>query len=263
MKLTVVLPTINEAGAIAELLLGCLESVGHLAQVNVVVVDDGSTDGTQRIVSNFAEGDGRVHLLERDRAVGGLPGAISAGIAAADGDLVAWLDADGSMPPDVLRLLLAEIVAGADMAIGSRFVPGGGFKGVTGEARHPLAVWRTLRASHDSMTAVVLSRVLNLYLRVVLGEGIRDYTTGFFMARTALVREIGLSGRYGDYCPVLLHRAARKGAVIKEVPYINLPRMSGVSKTGDSIPDYLRRGWPYVTSAVRERIRGQDASQAR
>ena len=251
--LTVVLPTLNEVGAIGGLIDGIESSLVGMADFEICVVDDGSTDGTQEAVSAKSREFGNVRLIERPNP-DSLPGAIAAGIDSAPGPTVAWLDADGSMPGSVIPRLLNAFYSNGGVVVGSRFVDGGGFKGVTDASRHPFVIWRNLHASNDSLTAVVLSRALNLWLRVVLGQGVKDYTSGFVLGEKSVIQGIGIEGEYGDYCPILLYKLRRQGVQITEIGYINLPRETGESKTGSSLRQYFHRGWPYVTSALKTRL---------
>ena len=218
------------------------------------MVDDRSTDGTAELVEKICATNLRVHLLSRLKP-NGLTGAIYAGILEAKYENILWMDADRSMPTSVIPKLITEKNLGFDIVMGSRFVSGGGYKGANSESSDFLEVKKVLKNSEDSFLAVILSRLLNKFLSSLLGYGIKDYTSGFILTTKKIVSEIGLSGNYGEYCPRFLFRAARSGYSISEVGYINLPRVYGVSKTGTSMSQYIRRGLPYVRVAVTERLK--------
>ncbi|NLE76331.1 MAG: polyprenol monophosphomannose synthase [Chloroflexi bacterium] len=232
VNVSVVLPTYNEAENIGPLTLAIL---AHLTDpVEVWVVDDDSPDGTWGVVANLAAQDPRVRLLRRTDARG-LTSAISAGIAASSGDVVVWMDCDFSMPPEVIPQLVYALRTGADVALGSRYVPGGGDVG-------------------HSWMARAFSWTINAFAALLLGWGVRDYTSGFVAARREVLERIPLQGDYGEYCIDLLHRAQRLGYQVEEIPYTCVTRASGESKTGANALDYLRRGWKYVRTILQLRL---------
>lgn len=237
LTLTMVLPTFNERDNIEPLIEGVLRTTN--ASTSVLVVDDSSPDGTAQVVEALARGDPRVRLLRRTQERG-LTSAIAAGIAQAESDLVGWMDCDLSMPPERIGDLVAAIGRGADIAIGSRYV----FDG---------------RDVGHSWIGRTFSRLINLFASALLGGQIRDYTSGFVVARReVLVRLLPLRGDYGEYCIDLLARAQRAGLRVAEVPYICVERRSGQSKTAVHWTGYLRRGHKYVITILRlwrERLR--------
>ncbi|MGQ9567586.1 MAG: polyprenol monophosphomannose synthase [Anaerolineae bacterium] len=228
---SVVLPTYNERDNIGPLIQALLAQVQE--PVEVWVVDDDSPDGTWQVVQALAEEDPRVHLLRR---VGerGLTSALAAGIAASRGEVVVWMDCDFSMPPEVVPRLVAAL-GGADVAVGSRYVRGGQDVG-------------------HSWMARAFSWAINLFASLLLGWGVRDYTSGFVAARREVLERIPLRGDYGEYCIDFLYRAQRAGCRVVEIPYTCAERASGESKTGANVLDYLRRGWKYVWTVLRLRL---------
>jgi len=105
------------------------------------------------------------------------------------------------------------------------------------------------------MSAMILSRGLNIFLRLMLASEIRDYTSGFILVKRRILVLDDLQGFYGEYCPVYLYKSLQRGLTIKEIPYINLPRKSGISKTGTNLLELFKTGWPYVTAAIVARLR--------
>jgi dolichol-phosphate mannosyltransferase len=228
---SVVLPTYNERENIGPLIKGIL---AHVQQpLEVIVVDDDSPDGTWQVVQKMAERDSRIRLVHRTHERG-LTSALMAGIHQARGGVVAWMDCDLSMPPEVLPLLLAE-TGQADLAVGSRYVKGGADVG-------------------HSLVGRVFSRTINLVASLLLGWEIKDYTSGFMAVRRSVFDHITLQGDYGEYCIDLLARARRLGFTIHEVPYQCVPRMRGESKTATNALGYISRGWNYVVTVVRLRF---------
>lgn len=124
----VVLPTINEAENL-KVLLPRLNDVLTGYDWFMVVVDDGSTDGTQDIVNDFAGSTGRVKLIERGGTRLGLGSAIKTGIRACmdmGAKSIVVMDADLQHPPEVVPNLVKSVLGGVDLAIASRYVRGGG-----------------------------------------------------------------------------------------------------------------------------------------
>jgi glycosyltransferase involved in cell wall biosynthesis len=247
VHLSIILPTINERDNLKDLIPALYSTFNNFIEIEIVVVDDGSTDGTATLMKEFQKTFKRLVFLERV-VCDGLPGAISAGISKAEGELIAWLDADGSMPIPVLFEMYLEFnKKKLDVIIGSRFVKNGGFKGLNVKGKTTfLQFLDNLKRSQDSPIAVILSRMLNVFLRLILNAGVRDITSGFILTKKNLVEKENLVGRYGEYFPVLIRCLAQKNLRIQEYGYVCLPRNFGISKTGNSLHQYLNRGIPYI-----------------
>ena len=158
MRVLVVIPTYNEAESVVEVLDRVLLAD---PRVDVLVVDDGSPDGTAKLVLGRGEGEPRVQLMER-AGKQGLGAAYRAGFAwglERGYDALVEMDADLSHPPDRLPALLDGLAA-ADLVIGSRYVPGG-----------RTANWSRLREA--------ISRGGNAYVRLALGIPVHDCTAGY------------------------------------------------------------------------------------
>jgi dolichol-phosphate mannosyltransferase len=156
---------------------------------------------------------------------------IDLGIYTFGADIITWMDCDLSMPPEDVPLLVEAVwKPGVDVAVGSRWIPGGA------------------DIAHD-FTARTLSRIINGYAGLLLGDAVTDYTSGFIAARADVLKRIRLRGDYGEYCIDLLGRAQKQGFNVVEVPYVCVPRTAGDSKTGANLLDYLSKGRHYVTAA--------------
>jgi dolichol-phosphate mannosyltransferase len=235
---SVVLPTYDERENIQPLIEGILTHVKR--PVEVIVVDDDSPDGTWQVVQGMAGKDPRIRLLRRmDER--GLTSALMAGIRSAEGEVVAWMDCDLSMPPEVLPLLLAATDE-VDLAVGSRYVEGGADVG-------------------HSFVGKLFSRTINLMASLLLGWGVKDYTSGFMAVRRGVFDRISLRGDYGEYCIDLLARAQKLGYTVREVPYECVPRLRGESKTAANAYGYIRRGWKYVVVVMRLRLAPTSGSE--
>lgn len=218
VRTLVAVPTYFEADNIDRLLRRVRAAV---EDADVIVVDDGSTDGTCEIVDRLADELGRIRL-ERRSHKSGLGDAYRHAfrIGLAEGyDLLVEIDADLSHDPDALAEMLSAAHAGADVVIGSRYVPGGRIVG-----------W--------SRSRTILSRWGNRYASIVLGLAINDATAGFRVYRSSIVRRFGLDGirasGYG-FQVEMTYRAVRHGARIVEIPIVFRERESGQSKMSRKI----------------------------
>jgi dolichol-phosphate mannosyltransferase len=229
----VVIPTYNERANIGRIVERVLDSVPY---ARVLVVDDGSPDGTGAIADRLAATDGRVFVLHRS-AKQGLGAAYLAGFdwALERGyEAVVEMDADGSHAPEELPRLL-DALEHADVVLGSRWVPGGSVHN-----------WPASRR--------VLSRVGNYYARVSLGIELKDATGGFRAYRSSTLAGLGLSVVSSQgYCfqIELAWRAVQAGFAVVEVPITFIERQHGDSKMSR---DIVREALASVTWwGVRER----------
>lgn len=217
MKACVIVPTYDERETVSALVQGIEEF--SPPNLEIIFVDDSSPDGTADEVRRLAATDARVHLLLRPRKAG-------IGAAHLDGfrealetikpDVIIEMDADLQHPPQKLPELVAAIEGGADVAVASRKVVGGGALG--------WSLWR--RAA---------SRGANLMARTFLGLGVRDSTSGFRAlsskaALTLVNSNLPASGY--SFQVASLYLLKRKGMKVVEVPFTFQVRMAGKSKMG-------------------------------
>jgi len=208
----VVLPTYNERENLGPITGRILAAS---AEVDVLVVDDNSPDGTGRLADEIAAREARVKVLHRSRKEGlGRAYLAAFAIALSDGyELLVEMDADFSHDPKYLPEMLAR-AKDADLVIGSRNVAGGGTSG-----------WGLGRR--------LLSRSANLYARTILGVGVYDLTSGFKCFRRQVLEAIGLStvASVGYAFQIeLTYRAIRRGFRVVEMPIVFVERRSGHSK---------------------------------
>jgi dolichol-phosphate mannosyltransferase len=215
MPALVVVPTYNERDTVENTVLELLE---RPAKPDVLIVDDNSPDGTQAIVNRLvATCDDRVSLLARP-AKQGLGRAYVAGFEYAIGlgvyDVIVQMDADGSHDPRDVDALIDALDAGADLAIGSRYVGGGDSNGL-------------------SWSRELLSRGGNQYARLLLRTGVSDLTGGFKAWRPELLAKVLATSTESDgyaFQVEMTLRAARAGATIREAPITFHERRAGESK---------------------------------
>jgi dolichol-phosphate mannosyltransferase len=209
---TVVIPTFNERENIGAL----IPQVLAWPRMRVLVVDDGSPDGTGELVRQLAADEPRISLLARPGKQG-LGRAYLAGFrrALAEGaEFIFEMDADFSHDPSYLPALLAAAEQGCDLVLGSRYVRGGG-----------TVNWGLLRQ--------LISRSGNTYARAILGLPVMDATGGFRCYRRRVLEAIDLNAIHSNgysFQVELVYRTMRAGFTIGEVPIIFPDRRVGQSK---------------------------------
>lgn len=220
MRLLVVIPTYNEAENIKKLLpeVAAVLPKGS----DILVVDDGSPDGTANVAREIAKtiSDVKIHILERSEK-SGLGSAYIAGFKWGienDYDVFLEMDADFSHQPKYIADLYAAIQT-HDVAIGSRYVKGGGVAG-----------WTLLRK--------IISKGGSIYAGLVLGVHIKDLTGGFNMWRLSALQKIDLDKIFSKgylFQIEMKSRAIKAGCSAYEVPIIFPDREVGVSKMSGGI----------------------------
>lgn len=238
----VVIPTYNELENLP-IILDRLQQARP--DVHVLVVDDGSPDGTGRLADEKAAADPeRIHVMHRT-AKAGLGAAYLAGFAwglARHYEVVVEMDADGSHAPEQLYRLLDAVDGGADLVIGSRYVDGGAVRN-----------WPVRR--------LVLSKTANTYARLLLGVGIHDITAGYRAYRRTVLEKIGLDAVDSKgYCfqVDLTWRAVNNGFTITEVPITFTERELGVSKmSGSNIREAMVKVARWGIGGRMSRLRGE------
>ena len=214
MKVSVVLPTYNEAGNIVELVAAIKKHIPPNWTREILVVDDDSRDGTLDRVHEVYGDDSEVKTIRRttDR---GLAASIRTGIDAATGDFLLVMDTDFTHRPEEIPGML-HVVQITDFVNGSRFCPGGNMA----DTAHYMA-----------------SFIYNLLVRLIIRTQIQDNLGGFWVARARLIRRLPFDEiffGYGDYYFRLLHFAQYAGMKIIELPSQYRGRNAGASKSNFS-----------------------------
>jgi dolichol-phosphate mannosyltransferase len=236
----VVLPTYNERDNLEAIAAAILAS---LPEASLLVVDDSSPDGTGAIADTLAAAEPRISVLHR-------PGKEGLGVAYRDGfrwvlerpdtKAVVQMDADFSHDPGDLPRLLAPLMSGADLVLGTRYMPGGDTVG-----------WPWYRK--------VISRGGTLFARTVLMLPYRDLTGGFKAWRRELIDAIRLRETSGSGYGFQIETtwwAHRRGAVILQVPIVFRERVAGASKmSGGIVREAMLLVIRLRLAAVREAMR--------
>jgi dolichol-phosphate mannosyltransferase len=222
VRVVVVLPTYNERGNISRIIPEIFSSCEHIGRIelNILVVDDQSPDGTADSVKEMQSRFPRLHLISGPKS--GLGAAYIRGMTYAlsslSAEVIFEMDADFSHKPEDVPRLLQTLLAGADLVIGSRYVPGGSIP----------ADWGVMRRANSFFGNLAAQLIAGLY-------PVRDCTAGFRAIRASLLQQIPL-GRFRlkgyAFQVALLHELKVRGAKIVEFPVEFIDRKVGSSKLG-------------------------------
>ena len=214
MKTCVVIPTYNERENV-DVVVAAIESVA-VPELSVLFVDDSSPDGTSSAVDLISKSNSWVHLLRRD-SKRGIGSAYQDGFGWAleklDPEILVEMDADLQHPPETIPSLVRAVEGGADVAVASRYVPGGGIR-EWGKGRR------------------LVSRGANALTRVLLGLPVKDCTSGIRAYRREAALTIvrsKLPAKGFEFQVATLHLLKGRAKVV-EVPYSFGPRRAGRSK---------------------------------
>jgi dolichol-phosphate mannosyltransferase len=243
MKALVLVPTYNERENLPILAARLLA----LPNVAVLVIDDGSPDGTGAVADDLARAHpGRVDVMHRTGARG-LGRSYLDGFrvaVASDADIVCQMDADLSHDPKFLPAMFAAIENGAELVIGSRYCEGG-------------------RVENWPLHRVLLSAFANFYIRSVTGLRVRDCTSGFRCWRRSALAKLQLDsiGSEGySFLTEVIFQAAAAGTRIAEVPIVFVERRQGASKLSSGVlVESLKTPWRLTRA--HGRIRGVESSR--
>lgn len=220
LSISVVIPTMNEARNIGWV----LERISPIVD-EVIVVDGLSTDDTVAVARSVLP-----NVVIVNHPIRGKGEAVRAGLAAATGDLVVMLDADGSMDPTEIRFFVEALAAGADLVKGSRFMPGGGTTDMT-----------VLRQLGNA----ALLKLTNVLLRT----SYTDLCYGFMGFRRSRLHELGLRRPGFEIETEIVAKAHRAGFQVVEIPSFESPRGYGESNL-----HAFSDGWRILRTLLSERL---------
>lgn len=218
-KLSIVLPTYNEAENILELIKK-IEKILKNKDYEIIVVDDDSKDNTGRIVQKYFKNNNKVKTLIRNKR--GLATAILTGCKYARGGKILVMDTDFNHDPKMIPKMLNALTIN-DMVVGSRYAKDGGM---------------------ENKFRNILSRYYNLVIRHLLKLPVHDALSGFFMFKKEklyLLLDSKIFQGYGEYFIRLLFRANALGLQITEIPVFYKNRTAGISKS-----KFINMFWDYT-----------------
>ncbi len=251
LKIDVILPTVDENRNL-EILVPELLRLRHVRINQIMIVDD-SEEKVQKELTQLSRcWPKSVKLVLRTGCTNSLASAIRCGVESSVSSYVVWMDADLSMPASIIETLASQVKNLKSVVIGSRFVEGGGFKGISEGSGYFSPGWilRVMK-SQDSVLGVLLSRLLNLVIRLVVGGNVRDLTSGYILCSREIALRLLPHRGYGEYCIEFLSRAHNEELEITEVGYYCAPREFGYSKTGNNLLELFKTGLPYLEIALK------------
>ena len=226
-KVSIILSTYNEASIINETINEIFLTIEN---VEIVLVDDNSTDGTLEKVNSI----NNKNLKVFSRQSRGLASAFLLGMINTDGDLIGWTDSN--MPQ--LTHHFSEMIKKLDqydVVLLSRYIDGGG--------------------DQRSKMRILSSQIINFVCRLILGNEIKDYTSSIFLMRREVLKHgVPIAYGHGEFFIEFLYKIKKNKMKIIELPYVQPPDAEG-SKTASSILRFFTLGFGYLTRIAISRFR--------
>lgn len=233
---SIILPTYNEAGHIQNL----IQDIHNIfskknIQFEIIVVDDGSKDGTIEKINELKNSLNNLSLIIRNNFKNNLVDSLNQGIEKSKFNCIIWLDADFSHPPEYINEMIEKMdKQNYDLIFFSRFLQ---------ESKRYFQ-----SEKYSAQTIDKLSIYLNKLCNFVLYKDLFDYTSGFVLVKRSFLKNHKLKGYYGDYFIRLLVDAKLNNLKIIELPFIELDRRSGESKTTGNKLDLIVKCLFYLIS---------------
>lgn len=221
MSFSVILPTFNENNHIKDL----LKSISNIffkqnVTFEILVVDDNSTDGTQKTVQEFVDLNKNIRLIERKNKKRNLANSIDDGVKESIYEYIIWMDADFQHPPRYISDFI-NLSKHNDVIVCSRFLK------------------QSERYFNDKSNNKVInenqSQIFNKLCNFLLYKDLTDFTSGFICLKKELLNNFNLNGYYGDYFVNLIIFLKKKKIKILEIPFKDDLRATGFSKTAVKI----------------------------
>jgi len=227
-KTSILLSTYNEAPVIKKTID---EIFKHVEDVEIVVTDDNSNDGTYEIIKAINNSKLKV-FSRKDR---GLASAFLLSLINSSGEIVGWIDSNmNSLVPKIPEMI--NNLEKYEIVLLSRYIEGGG--------------------DERSKIRRLSSKFINSICRIILSNKINDYTSGIFvMRREVLQKVVPISYGHGEFFIEFLFRALNSGLKIKEIPYTQSPDIEGLSKTASSYMIFFKLGIDYLVRIFITRFR--------
>ncbi len=233
---SIILPTFNEAGHIRNLIEDIYKIFFNKdLKFEIIVVDDGSKDGTIEQINELKNTINNLNLIIRSELKNSLVDSLNSGINASKYENIIWLDADYSHPPNYINEMINKTnEKNYDLIFFSRFLK---------ESKRYFQ-----NEKYSAQTIDKLSIYLNKLCNFFLYKDLYDYTSGFILIKKNFLKNHKLKGYYGDYFIKLLVDAKLNNLKIIELPFIELDRRSGESKTTGNKFDLIIKCFFYLIS---------------
>tara|TARA_B100002051_G_scaffold92345_1_gene88199 strand:- start:622 stop:1317 length:696 start_codon:yes stop_codon:yes gene_type:complete len=226
-KISIILSTYNEASIIKNTINKIFAT---LEDVEIVLVDDNSQDGTLDIIKSIDNSNLKIYV----RNSRGLASAFLLGMINTEGQYIGWTDSNMPQLIDKFNEMLEKLKE-YDLVLLSRYVEGGG--------------------DQRSKLRILSSKILNQFCRIILGNEIKDYTSSIFlMNRSVLNHGVPIAYGHGEFFIEFLYKVKKKGIKICEIPYVQPPDEEG-SKTASSIFRFITLGLSYFIRIIITRFR--------
>lgn len=228
---SIILPVLNEVGHLESLVSDiCLVFDKQRCKFEIIIVDDGSTDGTRALINNLVREKKKVKKIFINN-IKNLPNAINQGIKKSKFSYIVWMDADYSHPPAELKKIFKLLNNINEVIIFSRFLKK--------SKRH------YLRNRTNFLPIEYFSNFLNFSFKLFKFNDVTDFTSGFICIKKKLI-PMPLRGYYGDYFIDLIFKLKISRIKILEIPFKELPRKTGYSKTHSSKIGFMIKSFFYA-----------------
>ena len=222
-KISIILSTYNEASVIEDTINQILKNISN---VEIILVDDNSPDGTFDIVKNI----NNPNIKAYKRKSRGLSSAFLLGLINSSSEVVGWLDSNMGELANRLPEMIKNL-ENNDIVILSRYVNGG----------------KDLRTKKRILT----SKLINFFCRTILSNKIKDYTSGIFlMKRNVLLTSVPIAYGHGEFFIEFIYKALKSNIKIIELPYSHPPDIEGMSKTASSLVNFVKLGIGYFVRVI-------------
>jgi dolichol-phosphate mannosyltransferase len=219
-NISIILSTYNESASIKNTIN---QLIHHINDVEIIVVDDDSPDGTFEILKSIKYSKLKIFNRKKDK---GLASAFLLGLINADGNIIGWVDSNMASVVEKFPEMISKL-DNQDIVLLSRYVEGG--EDLRNKAR------------------VIASRLINFISRIILRSKIKDLSSGIFvMKRDVLLDTVPVASGHGEFMVEFLYNAEKRGNNILEIPYIHPVDIEGNSKSFPNLPKFLLFGFFYV-----------------
>jgi dolichol-phosphate mannosyltransferase len=218
-EVSIILSTYNEATVIEDTINQIFK---NLDNVEIILVDDNSTDGTFEKVIKM----NNPNIKAYSRSTRGLASAFLLGLINSSSNIVGWLDSNMGILAEKLPEMKKQLET-SDIVLLSRYVDGG--------------------LDQRSKLRILSSKLINFCCQIILSNKIKDYTSGIFlMKREVLLSAVPISTGHGEFFIEFLYKALKSGKKIIEIPYVHPPDVEGMSKTSSSFLRFIKLGSIYI-----------------
>ena len=226
-KISIILSTYNEASIIKTTIDKIFSTLDN---VEIVLVDDNSVDGTLEILNSINNKNLKVY----SRKSRGLASAFLLGMINTNGDYIGWTDSNMPQLTHHFKEMIKKLET-YDIVLLSRYIDGG--------------------ADQRSLMRILSSKMINFFCRLILGSGIKDYTSSIFLMRKEVLKYgVPIAYGHGEFFIEFLYKVKKNGMKICELPYIQPPDTEG-SKTASSILRFFTLGFGYLIRILITRFR--------